>query len=131
MQGLVTVFGHQPQLKVRVALFKRAEGDLETVGLVGIRHGDTQLRLQPLGQLTRRQFQPTAGLQHLLGPLQQHMARRCQRRLAAAAIKQHHIQLSFQFADGITQRRRYLIQGLSGSGKAAFTVYCIQRPKRV
>ena len=97
----VFAFGDQAfQLQVRVALFKGAEGDLETVGLVGIGHGDTQLRLQPLGQLTRRQFQPAAGLQHLLGALQQHMARRRQRRLAAAAIEQHHIQVNLQARHG-------------------------------
>ena len=36
------------QLKVRVALLEGREGDLESIGLVSIGHGETQLRLQAL-----------------------------------------------------------------------------------
>ena len=93
----VLAFGDQPfQLQVRVALFEGLEGEFEAFRLVRIGHRDTQLWLQPLGQLACRQLQTAAGLQHLLGALQQHMPRRGQRRLAAAAIKQHHVQVDLK-----------------------------------
>ena len=84
--------------------------------------GDAQFRLPAGGHAFDAGFKLASGLQQVASFVQQFVSRRGELGAMAAAVEQQHGEVFLEFLHGVSDRRRYAMQFMRGSGEAAFAV---------